>query len=99
MFDHEYSDLRKRLLQAQQGQVLPFTMEIVFIVFYLHQITHKKILICLIFPHFSAIFAQITIFGNAQKPHQQYPNIVSNSPHCVCYFSSFSDYICMDYYI
>ena len=29
-------DLCKRLLQAQQGRVLPFTMEIVFIVFYLH---------------------------------------------------------------
>ena len=29
-------DLCKRLLQAQQGRVLPFAMEIVFIVFYLH---------------------------------------------------------------
>ena len=30
------SNLCKRLLQAQQGRVLPFAMEIVFIVFYLH---------------------------------------------------------------
>ena len=39
------------------------------------QLNHEKILICLIFPHFSAIFAQVTIFRNAHRPCQQYPNI------------------------
>ena len=76
-------DLCQRLLQAQQGRVLSFAMETVFVVFYLSiflyyllevyvilidilyelypllvgQLTHEKILICLIFPYFLAIFA------------------------------------------
>ena len=50
------------------------------------QLTHEKILICLIFPHFSAIFAQITIFWNACRPCQQYPNIVNKSLYHVYSF-------------
>ena len=86
--DVDLTNLCQRLLQAQQGRVLSFAMETVFVVFYLSiflyyllevyfilidilyelypllvgQLTHEKILICLIFSHFSAIFAQITIF-------------------------------------
>ena len=32
------------------------------------QITHKNIFICLAFPKISAIFGQITIFGNVHRP-------------------------------
>ena len=61
------------------------------------QLTHEKILICLIFPHFSAIFvAQITIFWNAHRPCQQYPNTVNKSLYHVYsfvpLFSSFLQY-------
>ena len=54
------------------------------------QLTHEKILICLIFPHFSDIFAQITIFWNAYRPCQQYSSQ---------FFSWCSGYICINYHI
>ena len=52
-------------------------------------------MICLIFTHFSAIFAQITIFWNAHRC-QQYPNTVNKSLYhvysVVPLFSSFLQY-------
>ena len=60
------------------------------------QLTHEKILICLIFPHFSAIFAQVTIFRNAHRLCQQYSDIINRSLYHVYsfvpLFSSFSQY-------
>ena len=60
------------------------------------QLTHEKILIFLIFPHFSAIFPPVTIFPNAHRPCQQYPNIINKSLYHVYsfvpLFSSFLEY-------
>ena len=50
------------------------------------QLTHEKILICLIFPLFSAIFAQVTIFWNAHRLCQQYSNIINRSLYHVYSF-------------
>ena len=49
-------------------------------------LTHEKILICLIFPHFSAIFAQFNIFWNAHRPCQQCPNSVNKGLYHVYSF-------------
>ena len=50
---------------------------------------HHVYSVFLFFSDFLAIFALLTIFGNAHRTCKQYPNIVNNSLHHVCSFFLF----------
>ena len=59
-----------------------------------------SILVFLIFHDFLAIFALITILGNAHRPCKHFPNIVNNSLHHVySFFLILWVYIYIDYHI
>ena len=52
---------------------------------------HIMSLFFLTFSDFQAIVALITIFRNAHRPHQQYPNTINNSlDHVYSFFSDFA---------